>query len=205
MLPTTRLLMHRLLPALLAWSAACGSAGESKTLAPVTAVAVLRDTTQFTTGPVLLSRTDGTVDTITVEAIRAWRLADGAEVAWSGRDGGGGFENEGHALRLASVDSTDAPRLTLREPFMIEAVEELRDSEGRRLLAVAMVDGGAGMPHLVLVDPARGVVYRAVRSRLAERGDALTIEHLEPEGSTLPSVIEMLTIRELLVRPLLTP
>lgn len=199
--PTLRFI----LPGVLVWSAACGGAGESKAAVSVTQVSVARDTTQFTTGPVLLSRADGSSDTLAVEAVRAWRLADGAEVAWSGRDGGGGFENEGQALRLAAVDSTDAPRFTLREPFGIESVEELRDSEGRRLLAVAMVDGGAGMPHLVLVDPARGVVYRAVRSRVAERGDTLTIEHLEPEGSTLPSVIEMLTIRELLVRPLLTP
>ena len=44
-----------------------------------------------------------------------------------------------------------------------------------------------------------------MRSRIAERGDTLTIEHLEPEGSTLPSIVEMVTIRELLVRPLLTP
>lgn len=186
---------------------ACGAdeSTSSRTASPVTDVRVLRDTAGFTTGPLQLTAADGRIDTVAVEAIRAWRLADGAEIAWSGRDGGGGFENEGHALRLAVVDSIASPRLTLREPFMIEAVEELRDREGRRLLAVAMVDGGAGMPHLVLVDPARGVVYRAVRSRIAERGDTLTIEHLEPEGSTLPSIVEMVTIRELLVRPLLTP
>ena len=177
----------------------------SRAASPVTDVRVLRDTAGFTTGPLQLTSADGRIDTVAVEAIRAWRLAEGTEIAWSGRDGGGGFENEGHALRLAVVDSIASPRLTLREPFMIEAVEELRDREGRRLLAVAMVDGGAGMPHLVLVDPARGVVYRAVRSRIAERGDTLTIEHLEPEGSTLPSIVEMVTIRELLVRPLLTP
>jgi hypothetical protein len=186
---------------------ACGAdeSTTSRAASPVTDVRVLRDTAGFTTGPLQLTSADGRIDTVAVEAIRAWRLAEGTEIAWSGRDGGGGFENEGHALRLAVVDSIASPRLTLREPFMIEAVEELRDREGRRLLAVAMVDGGAGMPHLVLVDPARGVVYRAVRSRIAERGDTLTIEHLEPEGSTLPSIVEMVTIRELLVRPLLTP
>jgi hypothetical protein len=159
----------------------------------------------FTTGPLFLTHADGRVDTVRVEAVEAWRLHDGGEVAWSGRDGGGGYENEGQSLRIAAADSVTTPRVVIRETFMIDSIEELRDRDGRRLVAVAMVDGGAGMPHLALVDPVRGVVYRAVRARIAERGDTLTIEHLEPEGSNQASVVERITIRELLVRPTLVP
>jgi hypothetical protein len=185
---------------------ACGTSEPTASPpSPLTAVSVLRDVAGFTTGPLLLTHADGRVDTVRVDAVEAWRLADGAEVAWSGRDGGGGYENEGQSLRIAAVDSTSAPRVVVRETFMIDTVEELLDSDGRRLLAVAMRDGGAGMQHLALVNPLRGVVYRSVRARLAERGDTLVIEHLEPEGSTKPSVVESLSIRELVVRPVLTP
>lgn len=184
----------------------CARKDTASTTSPplLTGVSVLRDWAGFTTGPLVLTRADGRVDTAVVEAVDVWLLNGGAALAWSGRDGSGGYENEGQSLRIAVADSVATPRVTLRETFMIDAVEELEDSEGRRLLAIAMLDGGAGMQHLALVDPLRGVVYRSVRARIAERGDTLTIEHLEPEGSTQPPVIEKLTIRELLVRPLIS-
>ncbi len=182
-----------------------GDSAASRTASPLIEMLVLRNRAGFTTGPLQVTYADGRIDTVRVEAVEAWILDDGSEVAWSGRDGGGGYENEGQSLRIAASDSVASPRMVLREAVLIEAVEELRDSAGRRLVAIAMVDGGAGMPHLALVDPARGVVYRARYARLAARGDTLTIEHVAPEGSPLASVVEQVTIRELLGRPVHVP
>jgi hypothetical protein len=160
-------------------SAATGEAGVA------TAVHVARDTMQFGDGPLVVTRPDGRVDTVRVAARRAWLLDEGRQVAWSSGAGAGGYENEGEALHLAPADSlVDIPPIA-REVFPILDVTEIDAPDGTPWLVLAMQDGGAGFPHVAIVAPGRGTVYRAIRGRFAGADSAgLTIAVPQGEGDT---------------------
>ena len=179
---------------------ACGGSGGAGTVGEAgvaTAVRVARDTTQFGDGPVLVTRADGRVDTVQVAARRAWLLDEGRQVAWSSGQGAGGFENEGEALHVAPADSLgDVPPIA-REVFPILAVTEVDAPDGTPWLVLAMQDGGAGFPHVAIVAPGRGTVYRAMRGRFAgSDSTGLVVAVLQAEGDTT-------TVRETLTWPAL--
>lgn len=43
------------------------------------------------------------------EAYRGWLINDGRDIVFSGRDGAGGFENEGQSLRVYNVATAQEP------------------------------------------------------------------------------------------------
>ncbi len=135
-------------------------------------------------GPLLITWSTLESDTIPVAALRAWVTADGSEIAWVGRDGAGGFENEGEALHLSPSDAPGEDRLVVRETFMIEDVHDLGWNGEGRLLLIRMRDGGAGNPHLLVVHPLRGPVYRAVNAVVGLEGDNLLVARRRGEGAS---------------------
>jgi hypothetical protein len=170
-----------------------GNAGIGGEASVATAVRVARDTTQFGDGPVLVTRANGRVDTLRVAARRAWRLDDGRQIAWSTGEGAGGYENEGEALHVVPADSLGDVAPIAREVFPILDVQEVDAPDGTPWLVLAMQDGGAGFPHVAIVAPGRGTVYRAMRGRFtASDSTGLVIAVLQAEGDTT-TVRETLT------------
>ncbi len=151
-------------------------------------------------GPLVVTWSTLESDTIPVAALRAWVTDNGSEIAWVGRDGAGGYENEGEALHLSPADAPAEDRLVVRENFMIEDVHDLRWSGDGRLLLIRMRDGGAGNPHITVVHPLRGPVYRAVNAVVAQEGDNLLVAKRRGEGSTATVVgvdtLHLPTLRE---------
>lgn len=145
--------------------------------ATATAVRVARDTTTFGTGPAWVRLSTGDSLQVADSAFRAWRLGDGALVAWSGLDGAGGFENEGQSLTVLDV-ATGRRQRVVADYFMIEDVTEVRDGAARALV-VHMQDGGRGAVHVAVVDPARGTVFRATNARATANGATIVVDSFE--------------------------
>ena len=128
---------------------------------------------------------DGRRIRIADEALGAWNLGNRI-VAYSARDGAGGFENEGEALYLYDL-TTSRRRKIMSEVFMIDNVEEVKTSAGRTALIVAMRDGGLGASHVAVVDPGRGEVFlRRLAEITARKGDIITIGIYRPEDVDKP-------------------
>ena len=109
------------------------------------------------------------------EAIEAWIIHSGRSVVYSGRDGAGGFENEGHSLRIYDAN-TGKTRKVMTEYYMVDKVTEARTTSGKTALLVEMSDGGLGASYLAVVDPARGqVFFRGGVKILSRRGDIIVI------------------------------
>lgn len=181
---------------------ACGgtAAPEDDPGGAITAVAVLRDTTQVGDGPLLVTRADGRVDTVAVAARRAWLLDEGRQVAWTSGNGAGGYENEGEALHVAPADSLGEVSPIAREVFPILDVTEIDAPDGTPWLVLGMQDGGAGMPHVAIVAPGRGTVYRAIRGRFAgtdSTGLAIAILRAEGDTTTLRETLTWAALAEL--------
>jgi hypothetical protein len=124
---------------------------------------------------------DGAETRIADDALNAWILANGHEVAYSSPDGAGGYENEGQALRLYDSRAGKATKI-LSEYFLIENVHEARATNGQRALLVAMRDGGLGASHLAVVDPHRGEVFVKQKVRLVtERGGTVVVAYYRDE------------------------
>ena len=111
------------------------------------------------------------------DAIAAWIIQGGRSVVYSGRDGAGGFENEGQSLRIYDARN-GRRRKIMAEYYGINNVTEARTSRGKAALLVEMSDGGLGASYLAVVDPARGeVFFRRWVKILSRRGDILVIGH----------------------------
>lgn len=110
-------------------------------------------------------------------ALDAWVIDGGRRVVYSGRDGAGGFEDEGQSLRVYDARSGKT-RKVMSEYVAVDDVTEVRTSGGKIALLVKMSDGGLGANYLAVVDPARGEVFfrRWVRL-LSRKGDTLTLGH----------------------------
>lgn len=156
-------------------------------------------------GPLLVSWSTLESDTVPVAALRAWVTDNGSEIAWVGRDGAGGYENEGESLHLSPADAPGEDRLVVRETFMIEDVHDLRWNGEGRLMLVRMRDGGAGNPHLVVVHPLRGPVYRALNAVVGQEGDNLLVAKRRGEGGkavvTGVDTLHLPTLREAAILP----
>lgn len=90
---------------------------------------------------------------------------NGRAIVWSAPDGAGGYENEGQSLwRYDS--KTKSKRKIMAEYYMVDVLREVHSRGGRTLFLVSMSDGGLGAPHLAVVDPHRGEVWRLQMARL---------------------------------------
>lgn len=92
------------------------------------------------------------------EALGAWLIDDDAIVAYSARDGAGGFENEGQALYLFDLRSGRRRKL-VSEVYVFDDVQEVKTSSGKRALLISMQDGGRGAEYVAVADPMRGEVF----------------------------------------------
>ena len=109
------------------------------------------------------------------DAFIAWLVNDGRDVVFSGRDGAGGFENEGQSLRIFNVE-TGTTKKILAEYVMVIALKEVKTSNGATALLVKLADGGLGGSYFAVVDPQRGeVFYRQWAELRSLRGDQITL------------------------------
>lgn len=133
--------------------------------ATITATRLAPETSGLARGT-LFATIDGQERFIARQAWDAWIIAGGKALVWAGADGAGGFENEGQSLWRYDA-ATGQRRKLMAEQFMIERVREARARSGRTALVVSMRDGGLGAPHLAVVDPQRGEVWRHRFARLS--------------------------------------
>lgn len=109
------------------------------------------------------------------EAIEAWVIDGGRKVVYSGRDGAGGFENEGQSLRVYDARTRKTMKV-MSEYVGVDDVTEVKTSAGKIALLVKMSDGGLGAQYLAVVDPLRGEVFMRQWVRLLSRaGDVIRI------------------------------
>jgi hypothetical protein len=121
----------------------------------------------------LYARIDGEDVQIARAAWAAWLLLGGREVAYSGSDGAGGYENEGQSLRIYDVRAR-ASRKVLAARYAIDVVTDVTTRSGKQALLVEMRDGGLGASHLTIVDRRRGEVFsRSQVKLLGRQGDVI--------------------------------
>jgi hypothetical protein len=127
-------------------------------------------------GPLYVS-VGGKETKIAADAIAAWIIDNGRKVVYSGRDGAGGYENEGQSLRLYEA-RTGRHRKLMAEYFEVDEVTEVAAGPNKTALLVVMSDSGLGASYLAVVDPTRGEVFfrRWVRVESRE-GDVIVIGH----------------------------
>jgi hypothetical protein len=115
------------------------------------------------------------------EAVEAWVIQGGHSVVYSGRDGAGGFENEGESLRIYDA-RTGKQRKIMSEYFEIDKVTEVTTSAHQTALLVELVDGGLGASYVAVVNPLRGEVFfrRWVRI-VSRRGDVVVLGHYKED------------------------
>lgn len=109
--------------------------------------------------------------------IEVWVIDGGRRVAYSMRDGAGGFEDEGESLRVYDAQ-TGKIKKVLSEYYSIDEVTEVKTTNGKIALLVKMSDGGLGADYLAVVDPSRGEVFFKKWVRLLSRqGDIINLGH----------------------------
>jgi hypothetical protein len=125
-------------------------------------------------GPLYVS-VGGRERRVAEKALNAWIVSGGRQVAYSAPDGAGGYENEGNALHLYDLQS-GKQRKILSEYFAIDRVTEVRTRNRKTAFLVEMRDGGLGASHVAVVDPRRGEVFIASKTRLQDRtGDLFVL------------------------------
>lgn len=90
--------------------------------------------------------------------VDSWVIQRGRQLVYSGRDGSGGYENEGMSLYVYDA-RTGRQRKIMSEYFMVEKVAEVLTRSGKTALLVELEDGGLGASYFAVVDPARGEVF----------------------------------------------
>ena len=114
---------------------------------------------------------------IAADAIAAWIVDNGRKVVYSGRDGAGGYENEGQSLRVYDA-RTGRHRKIMSEYYEVDDVTEVAVGESKTALLVAMSDSGLGASYLAVVDPTRGEVFFRRWVKVDSReGDVIVIGH----------------------------
>ena len=115
------------------------------------------------------------------EAVAAWIIQGGRRVVYSGRDGAGGFENEGQSLRIFDA-RTGQQRKIMTGYYGVDEITEVTTSKNKPALLVEMSDGGLGASYLAVVDPARGeVFFRRWTKIISRRGDIIVIGHYKED------------------------
>lgn len=145
------------------------------------------------TGPVI-AMIDGQECRIADNAWNAWLIRGGQSVVYSGTDGAGGFEDEGQSLWRYDVATGRYGKL-MTEFFSVEKVVEARSASGKLALLVTMADGGLGAPHVAVVDPDRGQVWRQRVARIVGiRNGRIAVAVFDPDtiGQPKPVIRRML-------------
>jgi hypothetical protein len=125
-------------------------------------------------GPVLAT-IGGKEIRIAEAGVDAWIIQGGRQLVYSGRDGSGGFENEGMSLRIHDA-RTARSRKILSEYFMVDKVTEVTTSTKKSALLVVLSDGGLGASYFAVVDPNRGeVFFRRWALLLSRKGDLIVL------------------------------
>jgi hypothetical protein len=107
--------------------------------------------------------------------VEAWIIQSGRQLVYSGRDGSGGFENEGMSLHIYDA-RTARRRKILSEYFMVDKVTEVTTNMKRTALLVVLSDGGLGASYFAVVDPNRGeVFFRRWALLLSRKGDLIVL------------------------------
>jgi hypothetical protein len=115
------------------------------------------------------------------DAIAAWIIQKGQRVVYSGRDGAGGYENEGQSLRVYDA-LTGRHRKIMAEYYEVNKVTEVATSRNRTALLVDMSDSGLGASYLAVVDPARGeVFFRRWIKIISRQSDIIVIGHYKED------------------------
>lgn len=109
-------------------------------------------------GGQLFITVDGRQKMIAEQANDAWIINEGKEIVYSGRDGAGGYENEGQSLRIYDVN-TGKTRKIMSQYYFITGLSAFKLKNGQTALLVRMEDGGLGGAYFSVVDPRRGEVF----------------------------------------------
>jgi len=105
-----------------------------------------------------------------------WIIEHGRRVVYSGREGSGGFENEGQSLHVYDARA-DTQRKIMSEYYLVIKVTEVSTSGKKTALLVKMEDGGLGASYFAVVDPDRGEVFFRRWARLGSRqGDVIVLD-----------------------------
>ncbi|WP_031496447.1 hypothetical protein [Bryobacter aggregatus] len=114
------------------------------------------------TGP-LWATDHGKPVKIANRAYRGWILSDGTQIAYTGTDGAGGYENEGQSLWLYGPGGKS--RKLTAQRYAISDLKEVMVGRNRALLLL-MEDGGLGASHIAVVDTKRGQLLRVSKAKL---------------------------------------
>lgn len=135
------------------------SPGPSSVSSPAPAESPLRITpvAGSRSGPLHIT-SGGMEKQIAEDAVKAWLLQAGRQVAYSGLDGSGGYENEGQSLWIWDAGSGAAKKV-LSGYYLVQNVTEATSARQEPALIVELEDGMLGARHLSVVDPARGEVF----------------------------------------------
>lgn len=183
----------------------------SKSQALVSKVRVDKQTDSYT--GTLYATINGKEKKLAEPVIEAWVIDGGRKVAYSMRDGAGGFEDEGESLRVYEAQ-TGKIKKVMSEYYSVTEVTEVKTASGKVALLVKMADGGLGADYLAVVDPSRGEVFFRKWVRLVSRtGDIINIGHYrEDDWSTFqdnqnakvrPYKTERFNLNSLLKRPVI--
>lgn len=93
---------------------------------------------------------------------------------------GGGFEGENHAVKHFDIYGTK--KTLFDKPLRVQRLREVRTTKGYPLYVVSMQDGGAGIPHLYLVDKMKGEIWSKGAARMTGARSGKLIVALYPEG-----------------------
>ena len=124
---------------------------------------------------------DGKETKIADAGVDSWVIERGRQVVYSGRDGSGGYENEGMSLHVYDA-RTGRQRKIMSEYFMVERVAEVVTRSGKTALLVELEDGGLGASYFAVVDPMRGeVFFRRWARMLSRKGDSVVLAFYKEE------------------------
>src|SRR5579884_2847006 len=144
-------------------------------------------------------------------AEKAWVLRNGTDVVYSGKDGAGGYDNEGQSLYLYDTRTGNRTKL-MAEYYIVDNVKETSTSNGRSALIVEMLDNNIDASHVAVVDPARGEVFCEDGAKLAGmQGDTITLafygdddwDNLHDNPNIAPRKTEQHDLRKLLDGPVM--
>jgi len=195
--------MLRLGLLLLAGACACALYGQDSK----TAVTVRLDRA----GAPLYVTIGGSERKIADAAEKAWVLRNGTDVVYSGKDGAGGYDNEGQSLYLYDTRTGNRTKL-MAEYYIVDNVKETSTSNGRSALIVEMLDNNIDASHVAVVDPARGEVFCEDGAKLkGMQGDMITLafygdddwDNLHDNPNIAPRKTEQHDLRKLLDGPVM--
>lgn len=129
----------------------------------------------------LIIKINGKKRKIADAAENVWIINDGKEVVYSGRDGSGGYENEGQSLRIYDVKTGKTKKIMSEYTFVL-GVTAVKLSSGAKALLVRLGDGGLGASYFAVVDPKRGQVFSQNFAELTKiDGDKITLVNFKEE------------------------